>query len=258
MGLLGFTRLHPAVYTAVADAAGRGHIGPRPKARLLLAAQLGEQRLFAGAGGGAGRPGASGATARCPSLSNEGFECGAHAGRIGSVDVNLVGLSVQREVHSLFGVSPVNIIGQLYYHRFCHICIMADRGPLGELQERSGKTLAPRPLILYLGKKSPYLLRTPGLEFSKTRSYGRGPPGRRNRLDRHRAQAFFPYPNCAIRHSGVVLVGFGCLGAPDSTPFPPPSDHGASRPFRPLSAPPPPNRLSGCAVLGQFRAKMGW
>ena len=82
-----------------------------------------------------------------------GFECGAHAGRIGSVDVNLVGLSVQREVHSLFGVSPVNIIGQLYYHRFCHICIMADPGPLGELQERRGKTLASRPLILSLGKK---------------------------------------------------------------------------------------------------------
>jgi hypothetical protein len=135
---------------------------------------------------------------------------------------------------------------------------MADPGPLGELQERSGKTLAPRPLILYLGKKSPYLLRTPGLEFSKTRSYGRGPPGRRNRLDRHRAQAFFPYPNCAIRHSGVVLVGFGCLGAPDSTPFPPPSDHGASRhfirsPFPGTTQPP----LRG-AGTPRFPGKMGW
>jgi hypothetical protein len=37
---------------------------------------------------------------------------------------------------------------------------------------------------------------------------------------------------CIIRQLGAVLVGFGRPGAPDSTPFPPPSDHGASGLFR--------------------------
>ena len=60
-------------------------------------------------------------------LAMKGSNAARTRAALEAVDVNLVGLSVQREVHGLFGVSPVNIIGQLYYHRFCHVCIMADR-----------------------------------------------------------------------------------------------------------------------------------
>ena len=119
-------RRDPAVYPAVADSSGRRHVGPRPKARLFLAAQLGKQGLVSRAGASCEPCGAEAHYYLSPSLYNEGFKAARTRAALVAIDINLVGLAVQREVHGFFGVSPVNVIGQFDYHRFCHVSIMAE------------------------------------------------------------------------------------------------------------------------------------
>jgi hypothetical protein len=53
-------------------------------------------------------------------------------GRIGAVDIDLIGLSVQAEEDRLVSVPPVDIVGQFDYHSFCHGSIMAERNGLSE------------------------------------------------------------------------------------------------------------------------------
>jgi hypothetical protein len=134
---------HPAVYAAIADTPRRRHVGPRPKACLLLVAKPREQGLLTGATGWTNRTGAGRAVPTRPPFCNEWRKCGANPTGVFAIDIDLIGLSVYGEVDSFVGVSSVNIVRQFDYYRFRHETIMAERNDVSEFQIKNINRLVP-------------------------------------------------------------------------------------------------------------------
>lgn len=242
--MLGLTGRYPAVHSAVTYSPGRFHVRPRTEALLIVAAQLGKERLFSGTATRAGGSGTfTGGT--CPALLDKWLECSTNSGRIGAIDVNLIGLTIQREVHRLIGITTVNIVGQFHYYRFSHGCMVAEPKELGQLRR-----LAPKTPNTPLGHA--YLANSIGAGPIRSVPHNPvacvfGPCHAKSAVRRHRSSCGHTSPRLCV-----------VLGVPDSTLFPPPSNLGApgragtdSAPERPLCRPLPPLPTKMVRWLGE-------